>query len=226
MYFQQHHRDSKETSSHKTITADTVTRCNRRVLSLHRGSGSSHFHDRRFQGSEHRSLKHGWCQGGQRVCNLKMPRTWYTGDHDWHCKKLSIISFKQIPLSIKQKSNGPFFHLKVSGGQICMSQVLLPAADACGEAMLTSESKLPGGIWAFCSAKQEGESKGLRIHLSGHQRMLLHFPIKVCSRPSSTFSRCADRTHSEQKFFSKAKREQSLHILPTRQSLRCCKAGS
>lgn len=55
------------------------------------------------------------------VCNLKKPRIWYVGDHDGHCKKLSIALFKQISLSIRWKTDNPFVHLKVSGSKICMS---------------------------------------------------------------------------------------------------------
>lgn len=84
---------------------DATTQCNRRVLSWHRGSGSSHYRERRSQGSEHSSLKHSCCQGGtsraKEFCNLKTPRIWYARDHYWHCKKIRIILLKQISLTIR-----------------------------------------------------------------------------------------------------------------------------
>lgn len=86
-YFQQHHRDSKEKSPHNhfgTDVWDTATQCNRKVLSLHRESGSSHS---KTEGP--RALSRvTWSRVGARVASrakqvssLKKPRIWYAGDH-------------------------------------------------------------------------------------------------------------------------------------------------
>lgn len=46
-------------------------------------------------------------------CSSKKPTTQYGGEHCWYCKKLRIISLKQMPLPTCWKSDDPFIHVKV-----------------------------------------------------------------------------------------------------------------
>lgn len=68
---------------------------------------------RRSQSSEQSNLKQRWCQGGQQGkmgFQFKEAKNMICWRH-WHCKKVSITSFKQISLAKRWKSDDTFVHL-------------------------------------------------------------------------------------------------------------------
>lgn len=116
----------------------------------------------------------------KKVSSLKNQEYGMLVTTDWHCKMVSITSFKQISLATKWKSDDIFVHLvcvREQNWYVISWELLLLAGDVCGEAMLTSNSKLPGRISAFCNAKQKNQLKQFRS-ISGYLRMLTHSPEK------------------------------------------------